>query len=134
MRKSSLLKSLVVVVLSIVLVANLTSIVFADDNVNTDGWDSVDLTLINTNNATDTSTNTSTNTSTSTSTTNTPLNTNTGSATTTLNTSSSDNTNNSSVNSLAYTGIEDNSVLAVVIVLGVIVAAYSFKKLKEYNV
>lgn len=143
MKRTSLLKGLVVILLSAVLVANLTSLVFADDNT-FDSWDSPANTTTNTatdntmtNSATDTSntntndwsgaieTNTSTNTDTYT-------NTNTGSATTTLNT---DDTNeNNSVNSLAYTGIEDTSILAVFAVLGVIVAAYSFKKIKEYNV
>ena len=55
--------------------------------------------------------------------------------TTTFNTSTNieDNETNE-VNSLAYTGIENNSVLVVVILVGAIVAGYSLKKVKEYNI
>ena len=52
-------------------------------------------------------------------------------ATTTLNTSTNESENE--VNSLAYTGVENNSILVVVILIGAIVAGYSLKKVKEYN-
>ena len=128
MERTSLLKGLVVIVLSAILVANLVSVVFADNSsVDADGWDT-ELSVVN-----NTTTNSSTNTSTGVSTTNTTTNTstNTGSATTSLNTSNSNEENE--VNSLAYTGVESNSILAIVLVLGVIVATYSLKKVKEYN-
>ena len=137
MKKSSLLKSVVVIALSILLVANLVSVVFADDD--TFGWDDPTITNSSSNNVSNTNTS-NTNTSNTISNTNSittnSITTNTSitteNATTTLNTTTNESENE--VNSLAYTGIEDNSVLAVVIVLGVIVAAYSLKKIKEYNV
>ena len=147
MRKMKMLKGLVVVILSIILVVNISSMVFADDNtvdwdqptdpntsntsdgvIDTDIWGDNTVTTDNTIIDTET-TNTNTNT-------NTNINTNTdsGTAITTLDTDDDENTNtNNSVNSLVYAGIEDNSVLAVGILLGAIVAVYSFKKVKEYN-
>ena len=105
MKKSSILKVLVVVGLSMVLIANLVSVVSADDAFS--GWTNPTTSTANT--------------------------TSTGNVTTNLNTTNTKSTNNTSVNSLAYTGIENTSVLTVVMILGVIVAAYSFKKIKEYN-
>ena len=52
--------------------------------------------------------------------------------TTTINTTSNEEENE--VNNLAYTGIEDNSMLVVVILVGAIVAGYSLKKVREYNI
>ena len=138
MKKTSLLKVVVVIGLSLLLVANLVSVVLADDL----NWDDP----ITSNTATGTNTNTNTNTSNTSTTTNsisTPETTNSittntsgntsysGSTTTTLNTSTNDTENE--VNNLAYTGIENNSMLVVVILIGVIAAGYSFKKIKEYN-
>ena len=142
MKKSSVLKVLVVVGLSMVLIANLVSVVFADDNTSF-GWDDP---LINETTTNTANTNlTTTNTATTNTVTNTTDNTNsittnittpdtlisTGNATTTLNTSTNESENE--VNSLAYTGVENNSALVVVILLGAIVAGYSLKKVKEYN-
>ena len=141
MKKSSLLKSVVVIGLSLLLVVNLASVVFADDA--TFGWDDPTITneaAANTS-ATNTSTNTTntatTNTSTNTTTTNITTNTSntsisTGNAITTLNTTSTNESENE-VNSLAYTGIENNSFLVVVILVGAMIAGYSLKKVKEYN-
>ena len=60
-----------------------------------------------------------------------------GSTTTTLNTNVQNEANNTNTdedkNSLAYTGVADNSALAVMIVLGVIATIYSAKKIREYN-
>ena len=141
MKKSSLLKLVVVIALSLLLVASLVSVVFADDA--TFGWDDPTITntsSTNTSNTSTSSTNTSnTNTinntssittnSITTNTSNTSIS--TENATTTLNTSTNDSENE--VNSLAYTGVENNSFLVVVILLGAIVAGYSLKKVKEYN-
>ena len=136
MKKTSLLKVVVVIGLSLLLVANLVSVVLADDL----NWDDP----ITSNTATGTNTNTNTsNTSTTTNSISTPETTNSittntsgntsysGSTTTTLNTSTNDTENE--VNKLAYTGIENNSMLVVVILIGVIAAGYSFKKIREYN-
>ncbi len=144
MKKTSLLKVVVVIGLSLLLVANLVSVVFADDS------DWIDPVAPNTTNNTtnNTTSNTSTNSNTSNNstitnsittpepinsiTTNTSNNTSySGGTTTTLNTSTNDTENE--VNNLAYTGIENNSMLVVVILIGVIAAGYSFKKIKEYN-
>ena len=144
MKKSSLLKLVVVIALSLLLVVNLASVVFADDA--TFGWD--DPTITNEAAANTSATNTSTNT-TNTATTNTSTNTtnttttnittntsntsiSTGNAITTLNTTSTNESENE-VNSLAYTGIENNSFLVVVILVGAMIAGYSLKKVKEYN-
>ena len=127
MNKSSVLKVLVVVGLSMVLIASLVSVVSADDAFS--GWT----------NAAESGNNTApagnsivSGNSISTGNTNVASNSiSTGNVTTNLNTNT--NTNNSSVNNLAYTGVENTSVLTVVMLLGVIVAVYSFKKIREYN-
>ena len=142
MKKSSLLKSVVVIGLSLLLVANLASVVFADDA--TFGWDDPTITnqattntsSTNTSNTNTLNTNTSSIDNTNSIATNSITTTNTSSiitenATTTLNTSTNESENE--VNSLAYTGVENNSVLVVVILIGAIVAGYSLKKVKEYN-
>lgn len=145
MKKSSLLKTIVVIGLSLLLIVNVVSVVSAADE-DTFGWEVP--TTTNTTNTTNTSSNTvdsvtsntmdttnsiTTNTSTTTDISNTSIS--TENVTTTLNTSTNieDNETNE-VNSLAYTGIENNSVLVVVILVGAIVAGYSLKKVKEYNI
>ncbi len=147
MSKSNLLKVVVVIGLSLLLVANLASVVLADDA--TYGWDDPTATTTQTN-TTNTTTNTATGnttysntasttnssttnitTATTGSTSNTNTSISTGNATTTLNTSTNETSNE--VNSLAYTGVESNSVLVVVILVGAIIAGYSLKKVKEYN-
>ena len=150
MSKSNLLKVVVVIGLSLLLVANLASIVFADDA--TYGWDDPTATSTQANTSSNTTSNTATSntysntasttnsltTNITTETTGSTSNTNTsntsistGNATTTLNTSTNETSNE--VNSLAYTGVESNSVLVVIILIGAIVAGYSLKKVKEYN-
>ena len=150
MKKTSLLKVVVVIGLSLLLVANLASIVFADDA--TYGWDDPTATSTQANTSSNTTSNTATSntysntasttnsltTNITTETTGSTSNTNTsntsistGNATTTLNTSTNETSNE--VNSLAYTGVESNSVLVVIILIGAIVAGYSLKKVKEYN-
>lgn len=148
MEKSSLLKSLVVILLSGVLVLNLSSIVLADDNTNSSysGWENAttsDTNDLNTNSNSNSFSNTGTNSNSNyntLSTADTNSNTNSNSNYNTLNTNSNTNSNsnnasneNNNVDTLAYTGAADTSILAIVAVLGVIVAAYSFKKIREYN-
>lgn len=148
MKKSSLLKTIVVIGLSLLLIVNVVSVVSAADE-DTFGWEVPTTNTTNTTNTTtDTSSNTvdnvtsntmdttnsiTTNTSTTTDISNTSIS--TENVTTTFNTSTNieDNETNE-VNSLAYTGIENNSVLVVVILVGAIVAGYSLKKVKEYNI
>lgn len=148
MKKSSLLKSLVVILLSGVLVLNLSSIVLADDNTNSSysGWENAttsDTNDLNTNSNSNSFSNTGTNSNSNyntLSTADTNSNTNSNSNYNTLNTNSNTNSNsnnasneNNNVDTLAYTGAADTSILAIIAVLGVIVAAYSFKKIREYN-
>lgn len=148
MEKSSLLKSLVVILLSGVLVLNLSSIVLADDNTNSSysGWENAttsDTNDLNTNSNSNSFSNTGTNSNSNyntLSTADTNSNTNSNSNYNTLNTNSNTNSNsnnasneNNNVDTLAYTGAADTSILAIIAVLGVIVAAYSFKKIREYN-
>lgn len=143
MKKESLLKSLVVIVLSIVLILSFTSLVSAADD--SFPWDSNTATAVTTTGAENTSNSGNTNstngtdfttpgivtTTPSTNTTNTTNNTSSGTMNVSLNTNTQNT--NSNVNALAYTGLESNSPLAIVIVLGAIVAAYSFKKVRDYN-
>ena len=154
MKKSFLLKGVLVFVLSLVLVANLASVVRADDfssvwddpttgtatgTDSTGGTSTADDTTTDgtsttgtvTTDGTTTGTTDSTATGTDTSTTDDTSSISTGSATTTLDTNDDESENE--VNSLAYTGIESNSVLPVVIIIGAIVAGYSLRKIREYN-
>lgn len=148
MEKSSLLKSLVVILLSGVLVLNLSSIVLADDNTNSSysGWENAptsETNDLNTNSNSNSFSNTGTNSNSNyntLSTADTNSNTNSNSNYNTLNSNSNSNSNsnnasneNNNVDTLAYTGAADTSILAIIAVLGVIVAAYSFKKIREYN-
>ncbi len=153
MKKSSLLKTIVVIGLSLILVANLVSVVRAADDNSFSDWtnptvtentttttpttttttdntvsNTVNNTTVTSNTTNSISTDITTNTSSS-GTTNSTIT--TGNATTTLNTSTNNSENE--VNTLAYTGIENNSLLVVVILVGAIVAGYSFKKVREYN-
>lgn len=165
MKKLSLSKVLLVSVLSVLLTANMVSVVFAADDFSGWGEDPTASTSTGTS-TTDSTTSTTDGTATgtattgasttgttsttsttgtdttgtsttgTTSTTSTDTTTSsidgTGSATTTLDTDDEEKDENN-VNSLAYTGIEDSNVLPVVIVIGAIVAGYSFKKIREYN-
>ena len=164
MKKSGLLKVVLVIVLSLLMVANITSVVFAADDFSgwddptaggssstgttgsttdgttatgtgtTDGTTTGTTTTGTTDGTTATTTTTdSTSTSTDTSATDTSSSSSlsTGSATTTLDTNENENQNE--VNSLAYTGVENTNVLAIVILIGAIVAGYSLRKLREYN-
>lgn len=166
MKKSGLLKVVLVIVLSLLMVANITSVVFAADDFSgwddptaggssstgttgsttdgttatgtgtTDGTTTGTTTTGTTDGTTATTTTTdSTSTSTDTSATDTSSSSSlsTGSATTTLDTNENENQNQNEVNSLAYTGVENTNVLAIVILIGAIVAGYSLRKLREYN-
>ena len=154
MKKLFLLKSLVIAILSIILMINLSTYVFAED---TEPWDLESET--NTSAGTNTSQNLSTNenggldfTESSNLTTEDNINTDTNisSNVESGNTQTEINYNeimegieepeinntteeNTATNKLANTGLEDTSMYGVVIVLGIIVAIYSFKKIKEYN-
>ena len=165
MSKTNLLKVVLVVILSILLIANLNLVVFAADDSFSSAWEenaetptqqtgndstgttttttttdttgtstSTDVTGTSTTSTDTTGTSTSTDaTGTSATDTDTTSSISTGSATTTLSTNEDEDENKNEVNSLAYTGIEDNKVLPVVIVMGAIVAGYSLRKVREYN-
>lgn len=154
MNKNGLLKSILGIIISVLLIASLTSVVFAADDLS-DAWEDTgtsvpDTTTSQTTGSTDTTTTgietsgtstsgtssttgietTGTSTTTSSDTTSSIS---TGSATTTLSTNEDEDKSEDEVNSLAYTGIEDNYVLPGVIIIGAIVAGYSLKKLRDYN-
>ena len=170
MKKSGLLKVVLVIVLSLLMVANITSVVFAADDFS--GWDdptaggssstgttgsttdgttatgtgttdgtttgttttgTTDGTTATTTATTTTTDSSSTSTDTSATDTSSSSSLSTGSATTTLDTNENENQNQNEVNSLAYTGVENTNVLAIVILIGAIVAGYSLRKLREYN-
>jgi len=133
MKKSGLLKSLVVVLLSGVLVANLATFVFADDNLS---WE--DLSSDNNTNTENIANNTLEDNNTNLNSANNTVDNNTnystsGNLSTNLSTNSSNTNVNENKNELAYTGFADNSILPVMIVLGILVTVYSVKKIKEYN-
>ena len=128
MKKTNILKILIVSIVSIIFIVNIASYVYAD---NDDLWEDAD-TAQTDNNTTGTGTssadvvdpleenNTTTNAS---------------SYTTNLN-EDDDNwaeTNNNTAETMPKTGIEDNSLVFVVIVISLIVAGYSYKKLSDYN-
>ena len=146
MKKIGLLKSLTIVGLSMLLVANLGSSVFAADDSSYGDWTNP------TSSVTATPTPTSSTAGWNTTTTSTPTPTSgltttltptpTTSALTTTSTptptrvslnTANNAANTTGVNNLAYTGASNGSIIAVMIVLGIGVAAYSFKKVKEYN-
>ena len=132
MKKSSLLKLIVVIGLSLLLAFRLVTVYAADDS-SFPGWDDPTTTTSTTDNTVDNTTdNTPANTTPNT--TNTDYNStiNTGNATTDLNTSTNDAENE--VENLAYTGIESNSIMTVVILVAAIVAGYSLKKVRDYNI
>ena len=138
MKKVRLLKSFVVIGLSIILLINLATVVFGADSNTYSEWDApTTLDSNSTNNASVIDTNSTTNSSISdwnvVGTNNTTANTTNVVEVEPLNIYENAENTNSNVNSLAYTGVESNSILAVLLIGGVAVAIYSFKKVKEYN-
>lgn len=132
MRRFGLLKSLVVIILSLALIASFTTVFAADDANATWDWDTEPVNEVPAN-----ATNTA-NTNTALDNINIVENNTTNELTTNLNTNlveddENETENEENVNSLAYTGAESNSILAIAVVLGTIVAVYSFKKVREYN-
>lgn len=135
----NLLKSMMIIVLSLVLCLGFAGSVFADEittgtsgttgatsttNSSTLDWDNA----VYANSVTTNTTNTN-NTITSANTTNTNTNTNRIS-----NTNTNTNTNSKATNELAYTGSESiNGIIAVAVVLGAFVAIYSFRKVQDYK-
>lgn len=148
MRNLSFLKVLVVMVLSVALIVSLSTLVFAANETTDDGfdWDNATVITSNTTNTTGNTVDTNTtgntvddvftnaaveNTNTANSinsnlVTNTNVNVNT--------TSTNANTNTNKVETLADTGLANNGAMVLVIVVGLIVSIYSYKKIKEYNV
>ena len=148
MKKISLSKILLVIVLSMLLVINITSIAFAADDLSSTWDDSAatdpqagqtststeDSTAGTTSTTGTTTTDGTTDGTVDTSGTDSNSSISTGSATTTLDSNEEDEEEKNEVNSLAYTGIEDNYILPIIIVIGAIVAGYSLRKLREYNI
>lgn len=135
MRRFGLLKSLVVIILSLALIASFTTVFAADDANATWDWETEPINEVSTNTANTANT---ANTNTALDNTNIVENNTTNELTTNLNTNlveddENETENEENVNSLAYTGAESNSILAIAVVLGTIVAVYSFKKVREYN-
>ena len=125
----NLVKSIVVIGLSLMLICGFTNYVSAANDVDWDDTSIVGGNISNTNTNTGiTGTNTSTGLNT---------NTNTGSGvvnTNRNNTINNTNTNSKATNSLAYTGSESiNGIVAVTVVLGAFVAVYSFRKIQDYK-
>ena len=153
MKKSNLIKGIMLILLSVVLIgANVNGVYaadssdddinnilnFSDDNTSSSSGSS------NTSSSTNTNTNSSSNTSKSNSTTNTNSNTNKATNTNTNASANKTNTNNTANNSSVYsntnnsnlpkTGIEDSLPTVVLIVVFAISAVYAFKKIREYNI
>lgn len=129
----NLLKSFVVILLSMMLICGFAGHVFADSNID---WDDPGIVGgTNTSNNT-TNTNLSNNTNLNSVNTNTNISNSNNNTNNTNNTNTSANVNNNSKasNELAYTGIESvNGIVAVIAVLGAFVAVYSFRKIQDYK-
>lgn len=132
MERKNLLKSIIVIGLSLILVVSFTNFVFADDDFD---WDNATLVGGNeTNNSVDNTLKNSTDNTLG----NTAGNT-TGNqllnnvANNVANNTSKNTTNNVSSNSLAYTGSENGGIIAIIAVAGVVVTIYSYMKIKEYK-
>lgn len=127
----NLVKSIVVIGLSLMLICGFTNYVSAANDVDWDDPSIVGGNVSNTNtntgiNGTNTSTGLNTNTNTGSGVVNTNTNRN--------NTINNTNTNSKATNSLAYTGSESiNGMVAVAVVLGAFVAVYSFRKIQDYK-
>lgn len=130
----NLVKSIVVIGLSLMLICGFTNYVSADNNVD---WEDPGVVGGNITNTNPNSTNINTSNTNSNSNNNGITNTNTGSVNTNGNTNNNinnTNTNSKSSNSLAYTGSEGvNGVVAIAVVLGAFVAIYSFRKIQDYK-
>ena len=129
----NLLKSIIVMGLSLVLIATLTNYVFAADENNTVDW--ADAAYVNSNNA-NTSSNNTLNTTGGNNTSNTnSLNTVNNASRNTNTNRSANNTNNSvSTNALADTGSgHTGGIIAIALVIGVFVSVYSYKKFSDYR-
>lgn len=126
----NLLKSFVVILLSMMLICGFAGHVFADSNID---WDDPGIVGgTNTSNNT-TNTNLSNNTNLNSVNTNTNIS-NSNNNTNNTNTSANVNNNSKASNELAYTGIESvNGIVAVIAVLGAFVAVYSFRKIQDYK-
>ena len=114
MKKVSLIKGFLVILLSVVLIG--TTGVFAADELDFDLDDNTSSNTSNTSNSSNTANNTNTN----------KNNTNTNSN------KSNTNTNNTNTN-LPKTGIEDSIPTAVLIVIFAISAVYAYKKISDYK-
>lgn len=123
MKKTNLMKAILVLVMGTTLILFSTSVFAATD----DGFN--ELTLNNT------STNINTNTNTNTNKANTNINTNTN-----TNTNKANNTNANASNSSVYnntnlpkTGVEDSIPVALLVAVFGISAVYAYRKIKEYK-
>jgi len=122
MKKVSLIKGFLVILLSVVLIG--TTGVFAADELDFDLDDNTSSNTSNTSNSSNTANNTNTNKNN----TNTN-NTNTNNANANKNSSTYNNTNTN----LPKTGIEDSIPTAVLIVIFAISAVYAYKKISDYK-
>ena len=131
MKKVSLIKGFLVILLSVVLIG--TTGVFAADELDFDLDDNTSSNTSNTSNSSNTANNTNTNknnTNTNSNKSNTNTNnTNTNNANANKNSSTYNNTNTN----LPETGIEDSIPTAVLIVIFAISAVYAYKKISDYK-
>lgn len=142
MKKSSLFKITIVLGLSLMVIMSLTNLVLATSDDEFD-WNnavvvnSTDDDTNTTNTADDNTTNTADDNTTNTTGTNSTNDTNSTNGTNISNSVAnnvSNNTSNTSTNDLADTGIGNtNMIIALVVVVGLGVAIYSYKRIKEYN-
>ena len=120
MKKVSLIKGFLVILLSVVLIG--TTGVFAADELDFDLDDNTSSNTSNTSNSSNTANNTNTN----------KNNTNTNSNKSNTNTNNTNTYNNTNTN-LPKTGIEDSIPTAVLIVIFAISAVYAYKKISDYK-
>lgn len=126
MKKVSLIKGFLVILLSVVLIG--TTGVFAADELDFDLDDNTSSNTSNTSNSSNTANNTNTNKN-NTNTNSNKSNTNTNNANANKNSSTYNNTNTN----LPKTGIEDSIPTAVLIVIFAISAVYAYKKISDYK-
>jgi predicted PurR-regulated permease PerM len=129
MERKNLLKSIVVMVLSLILIVAFANFALADDDFD---WDQA---AVVGNNVVDNGTgnnviNNVVNNVVSNNTMNSQISNNSNNST---NNTTTSNKNNVSSNSLAYTGSENTGIIVLIAVAGAIVTVYSFTKIKEYK-
>ncbi len=137
MERKNLLKSILVILLSLMLFLSFADLVYATDTDSDDTFSWEDVNVVNSADENSTENTNATNSTNSTNDTNSNTSENllnSVSNNTTNNVNSSNTANNVvSTNTLAYTGSGNTGIIAIVVVLGVFITIFSYMKVKEYK-